>query len=388
MEKEVNRREFIKKSSKAALSAGLVIGSFDIGLIANAAEEKEEKKLNLTYRPFGNTKEKITAVSIGAMRATNPAVLRHAFDKGVNYVDTARAYQGGKNEAVVGQAIKGIKREKIFVASKFHEWKKDYDTIIKSCETSLKELGIDYIDLLQVHNVSDKEPVSKDYILEAIEKLKKDGKIRFCGVTTHKNEPEVIDAVLETEFYDAVLVAFNYKKPKEVGAAMKRAHEAGLAVIAMKTQTKGGYDTKELGDITPHQAALKWVLQHEFVTTTIPGVTTFEAVDENLKVMGMKLSRLERKSLYRYAKKIDKTYCRMCDGCNGTCRYTVDIPENMRALMYAEAYGDLELGKETFYQMPASARANVCSSCEPCTAKCVNSLNIPDRLQKANQMLV
>lgn len=388
MDKKVNRREFIKKGSKAAVSAGLMVSAANIGFLTDTvAEEEKKKKPAVTYRVLGKTKEKITTVSIGAMNTKNPAIVRYAIDQGVNYVDTARAYTGGKNEGIVGKAIKDLKRDKIFIATKFHQWKKDFETIIKSCETSLKELGVDYIDLLQVHNVKSSEPVSRDYILKALEKLKKDGKIRFCGVTTHKNEPEVIDAAIETKFYDTLLVAFNFKKPKEVIDAAKRAYEAGLGVIAMKTQAKGGYDTKELGDITPHQAALKWVLQHEFVTTTIPGFTAFEQIDENLKVMGMKLTRLDRKSLYRYAKRIDKTYCRMCDECSGTCQYGVDISENMRALMYAEGYGDVELGKETFYQISATARATVCSDCDSCTAKCVNGLNIEARMQKANQML-
>lgn len=393
MEKKVNRREFLQEGSKVAVGAGLMIGAINTGLLTDAAtdenevkEKKEAQKPDVTYRVLGKTKQKIRTVSIGAMNLKNPAIVRYAIDQGVNYIDTARAYTGGKNEAIVGKAIKGIKRDKIFIATKFHQYD-SYDSIMKSAETSLKELGIDYIDLLQVHNVKDKEPVSKDYILKALEKLKQDGKIKFCGVTTHQNEPEVIDATIETKFYDAVLVKINFQSPKEVIDAAKRAYEAKLGVIAMKTQAKGGYDTKELGDITPHQAALKWVLQHEFITTAIPGVTTFEAVDEDLAVIGMKLTRLDRKSLHRYSQKIDKTYCRMCGGCSGTCRYGVDIAENMRALMYAEGYGDLELGKETFYQLPITAKATVCSSCDSCTAKCVNGLKIAARLQKANEML-
>jgi len=393
MKSKISRKEFIKQGSKVAVGAGLVVGAINTGLLTNAAidekevnDKKESQKPNVTYRVLGKTKQKISTISIGAMRASNPAVLRHAFNKGVNYVDTARAYQGGKNEAVVGKAIKGIERDKIFIATKFHEYD-SYDSIMKSAETSLKELGVDYIDLLQIHNVSGKEPVSKDYILKALEELKKNGKIKFSGVTTHKNEPEVIDATIKTKFYDAMLVKINFQSPKEIIDALKRAHAAELGIIAMKTQTKGGYDTKELGDITPHQAALKWVMQHEFITTAIPGVTTFEAVDEDLAVMGMKLTRLDRKSLHRYSQRIDKTYCRMCDGCNGTCRYSVDIAENMRALMYAEGYGDLELGKETFHQLPVAERATVCSSCDSCTAKCVNGLKIAARLQKANEML-
>jgi len=388
MDKKINRRDFIKEGSKAAIGASLMASAFDIKLLTKAVEEESKTEENsVSYRVLGKTKAKISTVSIGAMRAKNPAVLSYGLKKGANYIDTARVYLGGKNEGIVGKAIKGIKRDKIFIATKFHEWDNGYDKIIESAETSLKELGVDYIDLLQVHNVKDKEPVSREYILKALDKLKKDGKIKFSGVTTHKNEPEVIDAVIKTKFYDAVLVAFNFEKPKEVGEAMKRAHDAGLGVIAMKTQTKGGYDTKELGDITPHQAALKWVLQHEFVTTAIPGVTTFEAVDEDLAVMGMKLTRMERKTLYKYGKIIDKNYCRMCDKCNQTCKYNVDISENMRALMYAECYGDLELGKETFYQLPENSRATACLSCDSCTAKCVNGLNISARLQKANQML-
>ena len=92
--------------------------------------------------------------------------------------------------------------------------------------------------------------------------LRKQGKVRFFGVTTHTNQTEVVNAIADDKdkFFDTVLVAHNFKSPPELKKAIARAAQAGIGVIAMKTQA-GGYKTDALGAVSPHQAALKWVLQ-------------------------------------------------------------------------------------------------------------------------------
>ena len=196
---------------------------------------------------------------------------------------------------------------------------------------------------------------------------------------------------MESGFYDVVLVAINFAMKDEertkILNSLKRAHEAGVGVVAMKTQAKGGYNTKELGDITPHQAALKWTLQHDFITTAIPGMTTFEAVEENAAVMNTKMTWIDRRNLYRYAKLIDKSYCRMCDQCADTCPKGVAISDNMRFLMYAEGYGDLELGRSHYRSLSTTETAAACMDCTKCVAKCVNGLAIAERMRLAHTML-
>ena len=109
------------------------------------------------------------------------------------------------------------------------------------------------------------------------------------GFLLIKNQAEIINTAIDSKFWEAVLVGYNYQSPENVTSAIERARKAGLAIIAMKTQVKGtGYPDHKMGNISAQQAALKWVLRNKYVDTTIPGVTSFEQLAENVEVMGMK----------------------------------------------------------------------------------------------------
>ena len=99
---------------------------------------------------------KITIVSMGAMRTSEPAIFQAAFDKGVNYIDTARGYMDGRNEGMVGEALKGY-RDRVYVATKVKPGSKE--AMIRSIDESLSSLKVDYVDLLQLHALSSAEQV-------------------------------------------------------------------------------------------------------------------------------------------------------------------------------------------------------------------------------------
>jgi aryl-alcohol dehydrogenase-like predicted oxidoreductase len=88
------------------------------------------------------------------MLTPEPEVLKIAFDNGVNYVDTARKYLDGSNEEIVARALKG-RRDKVYVATKTLPGSRSKDDIIRDVETSLRTLGTDYIDIIQLHNLTD-----------------------------------------------------------------------------------------------------------------------------------------------------------------------------------------------------------------------------------------
>jgi hypothetical protein len=108
------------------------------------------------YRTLGRTGLKISVVSFGAMLTPEPEVLKIAFDNGVNYVDTARKYMDGKNEEIVAKALKG-RRDKVFVATKTLPGSRSKDDIIRDVETSLRTLETDHVDVIQLHNLENKD---------------------------------------------------------------------------------------------------------------------------------------------------------------------------------------------------------------------------------------
>jgi aryl-alcohol dehydrogenase-like predicted oxidoreductase len=160
--------------------------------------------------------------------------------------------------------------------------------------------------VLHLHGLANPKRAFDPDIRGALVKLKEQGKVRFFGVSTHTNQAEVVDGITNDpdRFFDVALVGYNFKSDPSVKQAIARAAKAGIGVIAMKTQA-GGYQTTETGSVSPHQAALKWVLQDTNVTAAIPGMKTLDELRELVAVMGVKLTSADERVLRRYSQAID-----------------------------------------------------------------------------------
>ena len=169
--------------------------------------------------------------------------------------------------------------------------------------------------------------------------MKKQGKVRFCGMTTHKNQAEVLSAVVNDpdRFFDTALVADNFKSDKEITDAIERAAKANIGIIAMKTLA-GGYAPEVSGKISPHQAALKWALRNPNVTAAIPCMKDLSQLKEDISVMGMPFPKAYGSALQRYHAAVKTDYCGHCGKCEETCPLGVEISTINRSLMYAEGY--------------------------------------------------
>jgi len=339
------------------------------------------------YRTLGRTGLKITIVSFGGGHTDEAEVMRIAFDHGVNYVDTARNYMGGKNEEIVAKALKG-RRDKVYVGTKTKPSSKSKEDIIDDVETSLRVLGTDYVDVIQLHGLTSKDRVFIPETREALLKLKEQGKVRFFGVSTHSHQADVLNALVDDRdmFFDMALVGYNFKSGRDVEEAIARAVQAKIGIIAMKTQA-GGYATDALGPISPHQAALKWVLQNKNITAAVPGMRDMAELREDIAVMGMKFGYLDKLILKHYGAAVRPYYCHLCGKCETTCSKGVFISTINRCLMYAEAYKSAELARSTYNEIPSANSANVCLDCSLCVARCVNGLDIPKKMERARKLL-
>ena len=385
--KGMNRRTFIKASMVGTATALIVPPAF-ADTLQKMAESEKLAIPKPVYRTLGRTGLKISVVSFGAMLTPEPEVIRAAIEQGVNYIDTARKYMGGKNEEIVGKAVKGM-RDKVFIASKTLPESKTKAEIIRDVEASLKAMETDHIDVIQLHNLTDKERILIAETREALAMLKKQGKVRFCGVTTHKNEAEVLNALTDDpdQFFDTCLVKYNFKSDKEVSAAIDRAASTGIGIIAMKTQA-GGYDTTVMGKISPHQAALKWALQNLKITAAIPGMKDMTQLKEDIAVMGMSFKYADERSLDHYSEAIAPFYCNFCGSCETGCPRGVNISTVNRALMYAEGgYHDISLARTTYAELPQQATSSACVDCGECSARCVNGLDIAAKMDRARTIL-
>jgi len=390
----VARRVFLKTGSAgaAAAAAGWSVHARAEQQPAEDASASSRVETNgPVYRTLGRTGMKVAVIGIGTDRAQDPAVLRYAIDRGVNYIDTARIYRRGRSEEHIGKAIKGM-RDKVFVTTKFEPESKD--VMRRHTEESLRALQTDYVDVLMAHGLNSRERVMNEEVKEVLAEARSQGKARFVGFSAHRMACLDAAATDPDKFYDVVMVRYNFKSSKDETEAIARAARAGIGFVAMKTQARarwggggsGGYDTKELGDISPDQAALKWVLLNPHVSTTVPTMINLDMINENTEVMGMKFSTVDKQILSRYDAFISPYYCHGCGACDGTCPKGVIVPEVNRCLMYAQGYGDMELARSEYARLPRELTAAACSDCAECTVRCANGLEIARNMRLAQRM--
>lgn len=384
-----SRRHFIKKGATAIAGAAIIPSLLKGEQQKKAIKNVKDKKL--IYRILGKTGIKLPVVSMGVMNSDNPKLVEAALDAGIVYLDTAHVYQRGRNEGMIGQVIKNRPRDSFVLGTKIYEnrdrktglFPKDANgsTIIEKMEISLKRLGLDHVDILYLHNIPRKESALFEPYMSALQKLKKDGKARFIGVSTHVNEPEVIRATADSKVYDVILTAYNFRQPHlaEVKSAITHAAKAGLGIVAMKTQAGGFWDRERQHPINM-KAALKWALQNENVHTCIPGFTTFDQLNLDMMVMeDLTLTQEEKADL-----KKDKTlamnglYCAQCQKCLRQCSEKLEIPTLMRSFMYAYGYRNLVKAKEILQDLNLSP--NPCNHCHTCSVECTMGFDIQKRV--------
>ena len=396
--KEIDRRAFIAKLGFGVGGAGLLLSQPGVRPAFGATEEpsKKNKAYSMGYRTLGKTGLQVSEVSLGAMRVKEPAVVFKALDLGINYIDTAHSYQNGNNERMIGKIAKEYGRKKIFIATKVHPFQLQKEvleefrmlakkTLDEKMEESLKRLQTDYVDVLFIHNVMDKTWPQNQEVLAFLEKVKREGKARFVGVSIHDPRcyVEVIDQALKAPIYDVILAWYNFKSPQEHGEALKKAREANLGIVTMKTQA-GGYRKGATDSVSPNQAALKWVLDKDFVDCAIPGMVNMEQLMDNVGAVGKKVRWSDRKILHSYYNSIKHQYCTMCGNCSRTCFKSVNINAVNRALMYCEGYGDFGQGRTTYRELSARANGLSCIDCTSPSCSCVNGIEIAQRMRQAH----
>ncbi|MDZ7292723.1 MAG: aldo/keto reductase [candidate division KSB1 bacterium] len=376
--KELNRRDFVRTIFMGSV-ASLVPWRF-AGQSKKDNARKDE--VNVQYRTLGRTGLKVSVVGFGAMRTSDPNVIHHALNKGVNYIDTARSYMDGNNEIIVGNVLK-TRRKETYIATKLRP--SSEDEMMTSVATSLKCLQTDVIDVILLHSLVSRAGVFNEEAMNALDKMRKKGMVRFVGFSTHKNQVECLEASIEAKFYDVILVSYNFKSDPAIGEAITKVAQAGIGVVGMKTQA-GGYTDPGLEGWSPHQAALRWVLQNPGMATTIPSMVTIAQVDENVKVMGKRFGAHDQEILERYGELYDRVLCRTCGTCEKQCQFGVPIQDINRSLMYAEGYRDYDLALRTYRELFTEAPLQACLQCENCTVTCKYGLDIPARLARAREI--
>lgn len=388
MASKTSRREFLSAGS-AGLMLPVVGAGSKMGLWDEAGAKSGASEVKLDYKVLGRTGLKVTTVGMGCMITSDGSVVERAVDAGINYFDTARSYQHGNNERMVGAAL-GAKRKQVVLSTKTHA--PDKATMQQHLETSLRELNTDYIDIWYLHGRSSGTDITDDMI-EVQQAAKKAGKIRFAGVSTHGGQEQLIPWMVQKGVFDVVLSAYNFSMGPGMETAIATAAKAGMGVVAMKVMAGGKRDVRpgsamyeKLTRPGAMLAALKWVVKNPYVATTIPSMTDMDQLEENLKAMASPLSASDEKVLAAHLEMIGPGYCRMCGQCDGTCKKGLPVADVLRFLTYADGYGQFALGRERFSELSTEHQAVRCGDCSGCTVECPHGVHVAKRMTRAQEL--
>ena len=318
----------------------------------------------MEYRILGKTGLKISAIGFGAWAIggnmwgpqddnDSIAALNKAIDLGVNFIDTAAAYGNGHSEKIIGKVLK-TRKEKIYIATKIPPlmWPPSPDThakdafpkekIISSVEQSLKNLQVDCIDLIQLHSWRENWTNDTDWH-ETLLELKKQGKIKFIGVSVHDNMEDEALKLIETGRIDTIQVVYNVLAQTPAKNLLPKAQKYNIGIIARVPLAYGAltgkftlnttfaendfrrnkYYGNNLKDILEKVEAFKKVigkdeksdliayalyfaLAHPAVSTTIAGIRNVKQAEENCNIFNTKISNKTIEELFNFS--IQKTY--------------------------------------------------------------------------------
>ncbi len=341
------------------------------------------------YKTLGKTGLKVTTLGFGCMITSDGSVIERAADLGITYFDTARNYGGGNNERMVGAALKR-KRKDITLSTKTEG--RTREEALAQMDTSLKELGVDNVDIWYLHGKGSPTQVTDD-LMDALLTAKKAGKTRFVGVSTHGGQKELMPWLARNPHIDVILTSYNFTMDPFMNDVITEAAAAGKGIVAMKVMA-GGIRRVRPGDPNYQKlsregalpAALKWVLRNPHVQTTIPSMTDMDQLEENLRAMSQPFGTTDEKLLSAHLEQITPLYCRMCGECAGSCRKGLPVADVLRFLTYADGYGQFTLGRERYLQLdPAHASAK-CADCPGCTVQCPYGVQVAQRMTRAQEL--
>jgi predicted aldo/keto reductase-like oxidoreductase len=395
MGRDLSRRKFLTTSVSGLAAAGLAGPSLAREIVYGPPAPRRE----LEIRTLGRTGIALPLVNMGSGANMDEGLAQACFETGMRLFDTDARYRNGRHEQLLGRVVSRLGvRDQVIIVTKVHPPElrrglspRESQRLLRSAvEGCLRRLKTDYIDILMVHDVADRRTALDPDIIEAMSRVREQGKTRFLGTATHTSMAVAIKASVEAEIYDVVLTSINFTMADDAALmrAIEHAAQKGVGIIAMKTQA-GGYafpnpeTHKEFRGAVINSAALKWVCHNKHIATTIPGIDNYEQLRANWAVaLNPGYTDEERRFLANNEIKLGFEFCRQCRFCMATCPHGVDVPALMRTHMYAKQYADVARARETLDLIPAGRGLAVCGSCTSCAVACSHSVNVPRKLEE------
>ncbi len=355
-------------------------------------------------------------------------MIRYAIDNGVNYIDTAYPYHGGESEVLVGKALKGGYREKVHLTTKLPMWMvkktEDFDEFLNQQIERLQTNPDIY--LFHGLNKEEFEKIKKLNLIKKMEQAKAKGLIKHIGFSFH-DKFEVFKEIIDFYNWDCCQIQFNYLDTNYQAGTKGLDYAGGknIAVIIMEP-IRGGkltvpddkLDSKaeikevlEASKVKRRMAdwALQFVWNHAEVSVVLSGMSTMQHVIENIDSASKSgvnsLTDDELNTISNLGKAYDKYIVVPCTNCGycKPCPNDVSIPFILGLLNEVAYWGESSRQKYTsFYNYLTKTQKDIeekrskgekiggaailCIQCEECLDKCPQQIEIPDFMEKANEI--
>jgi len=371
----------------------------------------------MRYRRLGRTNVQVSALGLGAMRLpgfeNNVAkynekkeqaaieIAHHAFDMGVNYIDTAANYGKGNNEKLVGKILKGY-RDKVYLATKNPEyWVKQTSDYRRFLDEQLERLEVDHIDFYFFHDVRKEwwtDIVLKYDLLNEAVKAKQEGLIKHIAISTH-DKPETAREMIDTGIFDVIMLQYNlYNREHEETIKYARKKDIGVVimgpVLAVPSKVIAGIAEKTPKS-TP-ETALRFVLGNNSISCALSGMCSKEMVEQNVKIAceDKPLDEAEWKKINSALEEVWRMSDIKCTGCDycTPCPAGINISYIMEQLVLHKVYG---LTRTARYRLKGIGKAegtgkhpSECKECGACEEKCPQRIEIIKQLKNVVEELL
>ncbi len=363
----------------------------------------------MRYRTFRRGGFDTSLLGMGCMRLPNidgdrtridekqaQAIIDLAYEKGVNYFDTAYVYGDGASERFIGKALKKYPRESYYLTDKMPPWQiHSREDVARIFQEELDRCGVSYFDFYLCHNVCE-ETIGKFLdpdlgVIPFLEEMQAQGKIRYLGFSSH-GAPETLEKFASLRDWDFAQIQLNYLdwELQDAKRQYEILTERDIPVMVMEP-VRGGRLASLcpeadglLLDIRPDRSVASWALRFVAelpnVQVVLSGMTTLEQLKDNLRTMSRKepMTLEEKEVLGQAVALLKKRFTVPCTGCGycSGCPMELDIPACLKV------YNEYALSGEPFaleplLAMPGDRQPKACVGCGQCAEHCPQHIDVP-----------
>jgi predicted aldo/keto reductase-like oxidoreductase len=296
------------------------------------------------------------------------SIVKYCFERGITFFDTANMYHS--SEEKIGAAL-GTVREKVVIATKTTQ--RDANGAAAHIDTSLKQLKTDWIDIYQVHNVSNEDALQQvlapQGAYDAIAKARDAGKIRFIGISSHSIQTAM--EALKTGLFQTLQFPFNFIENDPENELFPYAIQNKVGIIGMKPLGGGLLERADL--------CFKFLQQYPHVVP-IPGIRAVKEADEIIDLYRhpQPLSRFDFEEMHKIQRVVGEKFCHRCEYCL-PCEQGVQIPS---VLIFQAAAKRLAPEGVSAWLGEAMESVVECIECGQCEDKCPYNLPITELLKE------